>query len=84
MIVTDDSRAGFEESQILKEAHIEIMKSHNFAANTVFAHPDAGVRAVKEMAARFSDPALSELEIIAKLSTRYHMTEVAEMLSPLL
>lgn len=83
-IVTDDARAGFEESRILEEAHIEIVKPNDFAANTVFAHPDAGARAIKEMAARFSKPAMSELEIIEKLSTQYRMTEVAEILSTLL
>jgi predicted nucleic acid-binding protein len=83
-IVTDDARAGFEESRILEEAHIEIVKPNDFAANTVFAHPDAGARAIKEMAARFSKPAMSELEIIEKLSTQYRMTDVAEILSTLL
>lgn len=41
-IVTDDQRAGFSSTQVLVEAGIEIVHPHQFAANTVAAHPHAG------------------------------------------
>ena len=42
-IVTDDTRAGFRTSPTLLDAGIEVVYSHEFAANAVSAHPQAGV-----------------------------------------
>lgn len=83
-IVTDDKRAGFKTSTALNEAAIDIVNPHQFAANTVFAHPDAGVRALVAMAARMTVPPRTAREILAELQSRYGMDEVAEILGPLL
>lgn len=52
-IVTDDSRAGFATAPDLIEAQIQIVTPAQFAANTVAAHPEAGLRAVRAMSARW-------------------------------
>jgi predicted nucleic acid-binding protein len=83
-IVTDDKRAGFKTSTALEEAAIDIVYPHQFAANTVFAHPEAGVHAVQAMAARMTTPPQTPREVLAELQARYGMDEVAEILGPLL
>jgi predicted nucleic acid-binding protein len=83
-IVTDDKRAGFKTSAALQEAAIDIVYPDQFAANTVFAHPEAGVRAVVAMAGRMTTPPRTAREVLVELQTRYGMDEVAEILSPLL
>ena len=83
-IVTDDKRAGFKTSAALQEAAIDIVYPHQFATNTVFAHPEAGVRAVVAMAARMTTPPQTAREVLAELQSRYGMDEVAEILGPLL
>ena len=83
-IVTDDKRAGFKTSAALREAATDIVYPHQFAANTVFAHPEAGVRALVAMSGRMTTPPLSPREVLEELRTRYRMDEVAEILAPLL
>lgn len=83
-IVTDDKRAGFQTSAALQEAAIEVVYPHQFAANTVFAHSDAGVRALAAMSARMIAPAMSPDEVLDDLCARYAMEGVAEILAPLL
>ena len=81
-IVTDDTRAGFKTAALLVDAGIEIVHPHDFAANTVAAHPDAGVRALVAMSHRMATPPQSPIEILDDLRHRYGMDEVAEILSP--
>lgn len=83
-IVTDDSRAGFKTSAVLSEAGIDIVYPQEFAANTVAAHPEAGVRALFAMSRRMTRPARTPQEILDELRGRYSMDEVAEILAPLL
>lgn len=83
-IVTDDKRAGFKTSAALIDAAIDIVYPHQFAANTVFAHPEAGVRALVAMSDRMTTPAQSPREVLEDLRVRYGMDEVAEILAPLL
>lgn len=83
-IVTDDRRAGFSTARVLVEADIEVVLPHEFAANTVSAHPHAGVRALREMSNRRSNPPQTPEQILELLVTRHNMTEVAEILLPLL
>ncbi len=83
-IVTDDSRAGFETAPDLLEAQIQIVSPSRFAANTVAAHPDAGLRALRAMSARMTAPPLTPDQILENLREAYGMTEVAEILGPLL
>ena len=83
-IVTDDSRAGFKTSHVLIEAGIDIDHPHEFAAYTVAAHPEAGVRALVAMSLRMVTPPQSPQQILAELRDRYGMDEVAEILTPLL
>lgn len=83
-IVTDDRRAGFRTAPVLMEADVEIVYPHQFAANTVAAHPHAGVRALREMSVRRTNPPQTQEQILELLVTRHNMTEVAEILLPLL
>lgn len=81
-IVTDDRRAGFSTARALVEAGIETVHPHEFAANTVSAHPHAGVRALREMANRRTDPPQTPKQILNLLMARHNMADVAEILLP--
>lgn len=83
-IVTDDRRAGFSAARVLVEADIETVHPHQFAANTVSAHPHSGLRALQEMSNRQANPPQTPEQILELLVTRHNMTEVAEILLPLL
>ncbi|MGV0795851.1 PIN domain-containing protein [Mycolicibacterium elephantis] len=83
-IVTDDRRAGFRTASVLVEAGIETVYPHQFAANTVSAHPHAGLRALREMSNRRTNPPQTVEQILDLLVTRHKMGEVAEILLPLL
>lgn len=83
-IVTDDRRAGFSTARVLVEADIETVHPDQFAANTVSAHPHAGVRALREMSDRRTNPPQTPEQVLELLVTRHNMTEVAEILLPLL
>lgn len=83
-IVTDDSRAGFTTAPDLVEAHIQIVTPARFAANTVAAHPAAGLRAVRKMSARMKTPPLSPEQVLDELRERYQMDEVADLIAPML
>jgi hypothetical protein len=83
-IVTDDRRAGFSTASVLVEADIETVHPHQFAANTVSAHPHAGVRALRQMSNRRTNPPQTPEQILELLVRPHNMTEVAEILVPLL
>jgi len=83
-IVTDDRRAGFSTAGVLAEADIETVHPHQFAANTESAHPHAGVRALREMSNRRTNPPQTPEQILELLMRRHNMAEVAEILLPLL
>ena len=53
-----------------------------FAANTVSAHPQSGVRALIAMAARMTSPPQSPREVLDELRARYGMDEVSQILAP--
>lgn len=72
-IVTDDSRAGFKTSAVLSEAGIEVVHPHEFAANTVAAHPEAAIRALLAMSRRMTTPARTPRQILGELRGRYGM-----------
>lgn len=83
-IVTDDKRAGFKTADVLSDANIETVFVDQFAANTVAAHPEAGVRALVAMSKRRTNPPQSPAQILDRLVDRYGMNEVADILRPLL
>ncbi len=83
-IVTDDKRAGFKTSDVLNEANIEIVFADEFAANTVAAHPAAGVRALVAMSGRRQNPPQTPEQILDLLIERYGLGELAHILRPLL
>ncbi len=58
-IVTDDTRAGFRTSAALLAASIEVVYPREFAASSAAAHPDGGVRALRALAQRRTNPAAS-------------------------
>lgn len=80
-IVTDDERAGFRTSPLLLDAGIETVGPAEFAANTVAAHPRAGVKALQAIALRRDATPAAVLE---SLRDRYGMADVDEILRPLL
>lgn len=82
-IVTDDKRAGFTTATALIEAGIDTITPKVFAANTVAAHPQAGVAALKAVAGRRQNPVQSSPEILEQLVLRYEMYEVADLLNPI-
>lgn len=83
-IVTDDSRAGFPTAPDLVAAQIQVVSVQQFVANTVAAHPAAGLRALQAMSARMRTPPRSAVETLDELRQRYAMTEVADILGQLL
>lgn len=83
-IVTDDKRAGFTTAETLIKASIETLFIDEFAANTVAAHPQAGVRALAVMSARRINPPQTPAQILDQLVERYRMHEVNDILRPLL
>ncbi|MCH9729508.1 MAG: PIN domain-containing protein, partial [Actinomycetia bacterium] len=83
-IVTDDRRAGLSTASMLVEAGIETVYPNQFAANTISAHPHAGVRALREMSNRRTGPPQTPEQILELLVTRHNMAEVAEILLQLL
>ncbi|WP_153506030.1 PIN domain-containing protein [Cumulibacter manganitolerans] len=83
-IVTDDRRAGFDTAEVLAQASIEVVSPAEFAANTVAAHPEAGLRALRELSRRRTDPHQRPEEILALLVARNSMKGVATIVGPLL
>jgi len=81
-IVTDDSRAGFAASAALREAGVEVISPAVFAANSVAAHPEAGLRTLVAVAARMRQPALSPVEVLDQMRRRYGISEAAALLIP--
>ncbi|MGY0388272.1 PIN domain-containing protein [Nocardioides sp. WG-D5] len=85
VIVTDDKKALFEMSADLEAASVDVLKPEVFAANTVAAHPGAGVRALEALAARSgtgTNPRHSAAEYLHLLVSVHDMYEVAELLEP--
>lgn len=81
-IVTDDSRAGFKTSAILADAGIAIVYPHEFVANTVAAHPEAGVRAIVAMSRRMTAPSRTPRVLLHELRDRYGMDDIVAILGP--
>jgi hypothetical protein len=61
---------------VLQEAAVDVVDPAEFAANTVSAHREAGVRALVAMAARMTAPPHSPREVLEELRARYRMAEV--------
>lgn len=80
-IVTDDTRAGFSTSATLASASVEVVSPAEFAANTIAAHPDAGIRAIDAMSNRTQAPPMPAASLLARLRDRYEMTEVEVILT---
>lgn len=80
VIITDDTRAGMEACTILREAAIEIINPSEFAANTVSAHPEAGHRALLQIAGRRKAPPTTPVQLLTDLRDRYGMQEVHQIL----
>lgn len=83
-IVTDDKRAGFKISVALIEANVEVVFANQFAANTVAAHPQAGVQALVAMSERRTNPPHMPEEILDLLVDGYRMDQAADILRPFL
>jgi len=81
-LVTGDKKARFEKSRVLAEAQVEVISVAEFAANSVAAHIDSGIRAIRQMAKRFEHPPMTERQILDVLADRYGMDEVRDLLAP--
>lgn len=75
-IVTSDRRSGMESSKLLKQASIEVIAPHTFAANIVAAHPSAGVSALVELSRRRRRTPQNPVEILEQLRKRFAMNTV--------
>jgi hypothetical protein len=73
---------GRQRDFLLQLAAEDVVHPHEFAANTVAAHPEAGVRALVAMSRRMTTPARTPRQILGELRGRYGMDEVAQILSP--
>ncbi|MGM1018498.1 MAG: PIN domain-containing protein [Actinomycetota bacterium] len=80
-IITNDTRAGFRTSSALLAASIEILSPSEFAANTVAAHPQAGLRALDACAERRET---TPLALLTELRARYGMNDLEAILRALL
>lgn len=80
-IVTDDRRAGFRSSSTLLAANVETVYPQEFAANTVAAHPSAGIRALEAISGRRDATPAS---LLNELRDRYEMADLKRVLAPLL
>lgn len=81
-IVTADTRSGLETCPDIQAAAVEIIHPAAFAASTVWAHPEAGVRAIQALASRRSSPAQTPSAILEHLAQTYGMDGVAELIAP--
>ena len=81
-IVTDDTRSGMETSRSLSAASVEVVRPYDFAANTVIAHPEAGHRAILQLAMRRQRPPTTPVQLLDTLRSRWRMEEVYEILLP--
>ena len=66
-IVTADTRSGMENSASLADASIEVLPPHSFAANTVTAHPEAGLRSIVQLVKRRQNPPTDAIELLEAL-----------------
>ncbi|WP_098730276.1 PIN domain-containing protein [Brevibacterium epidermidis] len=80
-IVTDDQRAGLLESDIVREASIEILTGDEFMTNTVYAHHDRAVNAVLTLYRRRRNPPVeSPAAILAHLCRSAELAELYDLL----
>ncbi|WP_053205281.1 PIN domain-containing protein [Jiangella muralis] len=65
-------------------AHVEILSVREFAANTADVDPNRAARALQMLAERHQRPPHTAVELLELLVGRYEMTEVGEILGPIL
>ncbi len=80
-VVTDDRRAGLATNQALQDANVEVLRSSDFVANTVAAHPLQARNALTVMSRRFANPRMSEIQVLETLRDRYSLTEAFDLLA---
>lgn len=80
-IVTENLR-DFPSSDV--PSHVDVQTARAFAANTVSVDPDRAAHALREIAGRHRNPTHTPLQLLDILVTRYGMTDVDELLRPLL
>lgn len=79
-IVTSDRRSGLESSEWLKQASIEVIAPHIFAANLVLARPSAGISTLEELSRRRRLTPQTPMEILERLRERFVMNDVHTLL----
>ena len=80
-IVTDDQRAGLLDSDIVREASIEILTGNEFMTNTAYARRDQAVMAVLTLYRRRRNPPMeSPAAILAHLCRSAEMKELYALL----
>jgi predicted nucleic acid-binding protein len=70
--------------QELVPAHIQILHVQEFAANTADVDPIRAARALDALSTRHQSPPRSPGELLAVLVDRYRMTDLGEVLAPVL
>lgn len=81
VIVTDNLRH-FPTTKV--SAPIDVQNAREFAANAVSVDPERATRALTTIARRHRNPRHTTAELLDMLETRYRMSEVAELVRPLL
>lgn len=80
-IVTDDQRAGLLDSDIVREASIEILTGNEFMTNTAYAHRDQAVMAVLTLYRRRRNPPVeSPAAVLARLCRSRELSELYDFL----
>ena len=51
-IVTNDKRAGFADSEALRDANVEVLAANQFMTNTLAQHPRSAAAALERVATR--------------------------------
>lgn len=64
--------------------HIEVQSAIEFITSTVSVDPVRAAASLVVMTARYRKPSYTPVEVLAQLASRYDLTEVADMIGPLL
>lgn len=68
----------------LMPAQVHVLSVQEFAADTADVDPEGAARALQVLAERHRNPPRTAVELLDLLTRRYEMTEVGEILGPML
>lgn len=80
--IVTDNLSHFPVESVPKD--IQVLSAVDFASNTADVNPEHAANAIREISRRHKNPPHTPHEILALLVHRYGMTDVADLVSPLL